>query len=156
MVWNLLIIREIFKGDHNAAAVAVAARKLRWKQISALSGTLNYSLENRNIYTLHTWYSDSVSNYHSQEQWPDSQALSSPGDNIHKTLSMKGMSWESGELTLNVNLNIASRVNIKCNVADTFIEHLCHMLKNTDFLKQGPGITKGLKQKIVITLREKS
>ena len=38
MVWNLLIIREIFKGDHNAAAV----RKLRRKQISALSGTLNY------------------------------------------------------------------------------------------------------------------
>ena len=34
-------IREIFKGDHNAAAVA--ARKLKRKQISALSGTLNYS-----------------------------------------------------------------------------------------------------------------
>ena len=31
-------IREIFKGDNNAA---VAARKLRRKQISALSGTLN-------------------------------------------------------------------------------------------------------------------
>ena len=41
MVWNLLIIREIFKGDYNAAAAA-AARKLRRKQISALSGTLNY------------------------------------------------------------------------------------------------------------------
>ena len=37
MVSNLLIIREIFKADHNAAA----ARKLRRKQISALSGTLN-------------------------------------------------------------------------------------------------------------------
>ena len=37
MVSNL-IIREIFKGDHNAAA----ARKLRRKQIRALSGTLNY------------------------------------------------------------------------------------------------------------------
>ena len=37
MVWNLLIIREIFKGDHNAA------RTLRRKQISALSGTLNYN-----------------------------------------------------------------------------------------------------------------
>ena len=37
MVWNLLIIREIFKGDHNAAAVS----KMRRKQISALSGTLN-------------------------------------------------------------------------------------------------------------------
>ena len=34
---NILIIREIFKGDHNAAV----ARKLRRKQISALSGTLN-------------------------------------------------------------------------------------------------------------------
>ena len=33
---SLLIIREIFKGDHNAAA-----RKLRRKQLSALSGTLN-------------------------------------------------------------------------------------------------------------------
>ena len=43
MVWNLLIIREIFKGDHNAAVAEVAAaRKLRRKQISALSGTLNY------------------------------------------------------------------------------------------------------------------
>ena len=31
-------IREIFKGDHNAAA---AARKLRRKQISALLGALN-------------------------------------------------------------------------------------------------------------------
>ena len=36
MVRNLLILREIFKGDHNAAG------KLRRKQISALSGTLNY------------------------------------------------------------------------------------------------------------------
>ena len=38
MVKKLAIIREIFKGDHNAAA----ARKLRQNQISALSGTLNY------------------------------------------------------------------------------------------------------------------
>ena len=37
MVKKLAIIREIFKGDHNAAA----ARKLRRNQISALSGTLN-------------------------------------------------------------------------------------------------------------------
>ena len=43
MVRKLPIIREIFKGDHNAAVVAVAAaRKLKQKQISALSGTLNY------------------------------------------------------------------------------------------------------------------
>ena len=40
MVKKLAIIREIFKGDHNAAA----ARKLRRNQISALSGTLNYCL----------------------------------------------------------------------------------------------------------------
>ena len=39
MVKKLAIIREIFKGDHNAAA---AARKLTRNQISALSGTLNY------------------------------------------------------------------------------------------------------------------
>ena len=38
MVKKLAIIREIFKGDHNAAA-----RKLRRNQISALSGTLNYT-----------------------------------------------------------------------------------------------------------------
>ena len=38
MVKRLSIIREIFKGDHNAAA----ARKLMRNQISALSGTLNY------------------------------------------------------------------------------------------------------------------
>ena len=38
MVKKLAIIREIFKGDHNAAA----ARKLTRNQISALSGTLNY------------------------------------------------------------------------------------------------------------------
>ena len=37
MVKKLAIIREIFKGDHNAAA----ARKLRRNEISALSGTLN-------------------------------------------------------------------------------------------------------------------
>ena len=37
MVKKLAIIREIFKGDHNAAAV----RKLTRNQISALSGTLN-------------------------------------------------------------------------------------------------------------------
>ena len=37
MVKKLAIIREIFKGDHNAAAA-----KLRRNQISALSGTLNY------------------------------------------------------------------------------------------------------------------
>ena len=46
MVKKLAIIREIFKGDHNAAAAAVvaaAARKLRRNQISALSGTLNYT-----------------------------------------------------------------------------------------------------------------
>ena len=41
MVKKLAIIREIFKGDHNAAA---AARKLRRNQISALSGTLNNTL----------------------------------------------------------------------------------------------------------------
>ena len=41
MVTNLAIIREIFKGDHNAAA---AARKLRQNQISALSGTINNTL----------------------------------------------------------------------------------------------------------------
>ena len=39
------IIREIFKGDHNvavaAAVVAAAVSKLKRKQISALSGTLN-------------------------------------------------------------------------------------------------------------------
>ena len=33
-------IREIFKGDHNVAAAA--ARKLRRKERSTLSGTLNY------------------------------------------------------------------------------------------------------------------
>ena len=38
MVKKLAIIREIFKGDHNAAAVA---GKLTRNQISALSGTLN-------------------------------------------------------------------------------------------------------------------
>ena len=37
----MVIIREIFKGDHNAAA----ARKLRRKQISTLSGTLNELFE---------------------------------------------------------------------------------------------------------------
>ena len=37
MVKKLAIIREIFKGDHDAAA-----RKLTRNQISALSGTLNY------------------------------------------------------------------------------------------------------------------
>ena len=37
MVKKLAIIREIFKGDHNAAA-----RKLTRNQISGLSGTLNY------------------------------------------------------------------------------------------------------------------
>ena len=46
MVKKLPIIREILKGDHNAAetvvAAAVAARKLTQKQISALSGTFNY------------------------------------------------------------------------------------------------------------------
>ena len=40
MVKKLAIIREIFKGDHNAAVAA--ARKLTQNQISALSGTLNY------------------------------------------------------------------------------------------------------------------
>ena len=41
--FKLPIIREIFKGDHNAlAAVPAAARKLKQKQISALSGMLNY------------------------------------------------------------------------------------------------------------------
>ena len=40
MVKKLAIIREIFKGDHNAAAAV--ARKLTRNQISALSGTLNY------------------------------------------------------------------------------------------------------------------
>ena len=40
MVKKLPIIREIFKGDHNAAAAVV--RKLKQKQICALSGTLNY------------------------------------------------------------------------------------------------------------------
>ena len=44
MVKKLAIIREIFKGDHNAAA----ARKLTRNQISALSGTLNYYLLNKN------------------------------------------------------------------------------------------------------------
>ena len=39
MVRKLPIIREIFKGNHNAAA---AARKLRQKQISVLSGMINY------------------------------------------------------------------------------------------------------------------
>ena len=39
MVKKLAIIREILKGDHNAAA----ARKLTQNQISALSGMLNYS-----------------------------------------------------------------------------------------------------------------
>ena len=38
MVKKLAIIREIFKGDHNAAE---AARKLTRNQISALSGMLN-------------------------------------------------------------------------------------------------------------------
>ena len=42
MVKKLAIIWEIFKGDHNAVAVAAAARKLTQNQISALSGTLNY------------------------------------------------------------------------------------------------------------------
>ena len=45
MVRKLPIIREIFKGDHNVRAVAVAvavARKLKRKQqIGALSGKLN-------------------------------------------------------------------------------------------------------------------
>ena len=40
MVRKLQIIREIVKGDHNVAAAVV--RKLKRKQISALSGTLNY------------------------------------------------------------------------------------------------------------------
>ena len=40
-VKKLPIIREILKGDHNAMA-AVAARKLKQKQISALSETLKY------------------------------------------------------------------------------------------------------------------
>ena len=39
MVKKFPIIREIFKGDHNTTA----ARKLKRKQISALSGMLNYS-----------------------------------------------------------------------------------------------------------------
>ena len=39
MVKKLAIIREILKGDHNAAA---AVRKLMRNQISALSGMLNY------------------------------------------------------------------------------------------------------------------
>ena len=43
MVKKLAIIREIFKGDHNAAAGAVA-RKVRRNQISALSGMLNYEV----------------------------------------------------------------------------------------------------------------
>ena len=43
MVKKLAIIREIFKGDHNAAVAAARARKLTRNQISALSGTLNYS-----------------------------------------------------------------------------------------------------------------
>ena len=38
MVKKLAIIREILKGDHNAAAVV---RKLTRNQISALSGTLD-------------------------------------------------------------------------------------------------------------------
>ena len=42
MVRKLPIIREIFKGDHNV--VAAVATKLKQKQISALSGTLNYIL----------------------------------------------------------------------------------------------------------------
>ena len=41
MVIKLAIIREIFKGDHNAAAAA-AVRKLTRNQISTLSGTPNY------------------------------------------------------------------------------------------------------------------
>ena len=44
MVKKLAIIREIFKGDHNAAVAA--ARKLRRNQISALSGTLNSGMLN--------------------------------------------------------------------------------------------------------------
>ena len=44
MVKKLAIIREIFKGDHNAAA-----RKLTQNQISALSGTLNYHQTLQNI-----------------------------------------------------------------------------------------------------------
>ena len=40
MVKKLAIIREIFKGDHNVAAV----RKLRRNQISALSGPLGLAL----------------------------------------------------------------------------------------------------------------
>ena len=46
MLRKLLIIREIFKGDHNAVvpvAMVVAARKLRRKQISSLSGPVCYS-----------------------------------------------------------------------------------------------------------------
>ena len=39
MVKKLAIIREIFKGDHNAVA-ALAARELMRNQISALLGTL--------------------------------------------------------------------------------------------------------------------
>ena len=39
MVRKFPIIRETFKEDHNAAA---AARNLKRKQISTLSGTLNY------------------------------------------------------------------------------------------------------------------
>ena len=39
------IIREIFKGDYNGVAVeAGVARKLKRKQISALSGMFNYSV----------------------------------------------------------------------------------------------------------------
>ena len=50
MVRQLPIIREIFKGDHNAtAAVAAAAtRKLKREQISTISGTLNDQLMTAN------------------------------------------------------------------------------------------------------------
>ena len=58
MVLNLLIIREIFKGDHNAAAAAM--RKLRRKQISALSGTLNYSKNTGNVNIFPTAYTGSM------------------------------------------------------------------------------------------------
>ena len=69
MVKKLAIIREIFKGDHNAAA---AARKLRRNQISALSGTLNNvckrvthtTMNSQNTHKIFVQYRDVYSGMH--------------------------------------------------------------------------------------------
>ena len=111
MVKKLAIIREIFKGDHNAAA-----RKLRRNQVSALSGTLNYRpvaglsfisklvecvvakqlLEHIHVHNLDNLYQSAYKAGHSTET-----ALLSIKNEVHLSLSR-------GEPTALVLLNLSA------------------------------------------------